>query len=230
VVAAYEAAARRLGVRFCEHAEVLDIVHSPGTVEAVSTGRGVVRTERVVCAAGAWSARIGAMVGVHLPVEPVRRQIGLTSTGTAPAPAIPFTLDLGTTLYFHGHDTGLLLGISDPLEKPGFDRGFTRDWLPAFDRAAAVVAPSLCRPELTAGWAGLYENTPDHNALIGTAPGLPGFAYATGFSGHGFLQAPAVGELIRDLYLGREPFMDATAFSADRFTDAAGAVREVHII
>src|SRR5213078_3894721 len=103
--------------------------------------RGTVRTSRVICAAGAWSARIGELAGVQLPVQPVRRQIGLTSTGGAP-PAIPFTLDLGTTLYFHGYDDGLLLGISDPDEEPGFDREFTRDWLPAFDRAAAIVAPA----------------------------------------------------------------------------------------
>ena len=223
VVAAYRAAGRQLGVRHCEHAEVRDIARTDGAISAVETSRGVVRTARVICAAGAWSARIGEMAGVHLPVQPVRRQIGLTATG-GPPPAIPFTLDLGTTFYFHGYDEGLLLGISDPDEVPGFDREFTRDWLPAFDRAAAVVAPALRRPDLRSGWAGLYENTPDHNALIGSA--TPGFLYATGFSGHGFLQAPAVGELVRDVYLGRPPFMDPAPFSADRF--AAAAVQEIH--
>ena len=79
-----------------------------------------------------------------------------------------------------------------------------------------MVAPSLAGQPLVGGWAGLYENTPDHNALIGKAA-VPGVFYATGFSGHGFLQGPAVGEIIRDLYLGREPFMDPTPFSADRF-------------
>jgi sarcosine oxidase subunit beta len=56
--------------------------------------------------------------------------------------------------------------------------------------------------------------SPDHNAMIGRSGG---FLYATGFSGHGFLQAPAAGELVRDLYLGREPFVDVAALSADRF-------------
>ncbi len=67
------------------------------------------------------------------------------------------------------------------------------------------------------GWAGLYETTPDNNALIGEAADVPRFLYATGFSGHGFLQAPAVGELVRDLYLGREPFLDVGPLAATRF-------------
>ena len=81
---------------------------------------------------------------------------------------------------------------------------------------------------LVGGWAGLYENTPDHNAMIGKAA-VPGVLYATGFSGHGFLQGPAVGEIVRDLYLDRDPFMDPTAFSADRFGTGA-LLTEVHII
>jgi sarcosine oxidase subunit beta len=78
-------------------------------------------------------------------------------------------------------------------------------------------APSLLEVGLASGWAGLYENTPDHNALIGEAGEVSRFLYATGFSGHGFLQGPAVGEIIRDLYLGRAPFVDISPLDADRF-------------
>jgi sarcosine oxidase subunit beta len=67
-------------------------------------------------------------------------------------------------------------------------------------------------------WAGLYEVSPDHNALIGEVSDVSRFLYATGFSGHGFLQAPAVGEIVRDLVLEREPFVDVSALSADRFS------------
>ena len=93
-----------------------------------------------------------------------------------------------------------------------------------------MCAPALEAPELECGWAGLYENTPDHNALIGASSSVGGFYYATGFSGHGFLQGPAVGELVRDLYLDRESFMDHTSFSADRFRTADQLIQEVHII
>jgi sarcosine oxidase subunit beta len=83
---------------------------------------------------------------------------------------------------------------------------------------------------LSKGWAGLYEDTPDHNALIGRATSPSNFLYATGFSGHGFLQGPAVGEVIRDLCLGREPFIDVTPLSAQRFLDATKARPETHIV
>ena len=89
------------------------------------------------------------------------------------------------------------------------------DWLPTRrgHRAARAAARGGGR---AGGWTGLYEISPDHNALIGEAEARA-FLYATGFSGHGFLQAPAVGEILRDLYLEREPFVDVAPLSANRF-------------
>jgi sarcosine oxidase subunit beta len=229
VVHGYADAARSLGVVFSELTEVIAIDTHDDRVTAVRTSRGLVRTDTVICAAGAWSQRIGEMAGVFLPVVPVRRQIGFTGPLMQPMPTVPFTLDLGSTLYFHNAGDGLLLGISDAGQSPGFGREFSYEWVPAFDEAAAVVAPSLVGVKLQEGWAGLYENTPDHNALIGRARAPRNFLYATGFSGHGFLQAPGVGELITDLYLERDSFMDPHPFRADRFRDAE-ALREVHII
>ncbi|HEY5784830.1 MAG TPA: FAD-binding oxidoreductase [Microlunatus sp.] len=228
VVAGYAAAARRLGVTFAEHTEVLELATATGG-HRLGTQRGTVRADTVVIAAGAWSTRLGAMLGVHLPIEGVRRQIGFTAQQKVALPTVPFTLDLSTTLYFHNYRDGLLLGISDADEEPGLCREFSYGWTRAFDHAAAVVAPALARQRLVGGWAGLYENTPDHNAMIGRAR-VHGVLYATGFSGHGFLQGPAVGEIIRDLYLEREPFMDPAPFSADRFDNAGSLLHEVHII
>jgi sarcosine oxidase subunit beta len=229
VVHGYADAARSLGVVFSEQTEVTAIDTHDGRLTAVRTSRGVVRTDAVICTAGAWSQRIGEMAGVLLPVVPVRRQIGFTAPLMQPMPTVPFTLDLGSTLYFHNAGDGLLLGISDASQSPGFGGEFSYEWLPAFDEAAAVVAPSLVGLKLVGGWAGLYENTPDHNALIGRAQAPRNFLYATGFSGHGFLQAPAVGELVTDLFLERDSFMDPHPFRADRFRDAE-ALSEVHII
>ena len=79
---------------------------------------------------------------------------------------------------------------------------------------------------LAHGWKGYYEITPDHNALVGESPELERFFYATGFSGHGFMQAPAVGESVRDLILGREPFVDVSPLAAERF--AREALRPEH--
>jgi sarcosine oxidase subunit beta len=79
------------------------------------------------------------------------------------------------------------------------------------------------------GWAGLYEMTPDCNALIGQSHAVSRLPYAAGFSGHGFLQAPAAGEVIRDLYLGAPPFVDVTPLSAQRF-DESPVQRELHVV
>lgn len=230
VVAAYREAAETLGAIVCEHTEVLGVGRAAG-VHELHTAHGSLVTDTIVVAAGAWSRRVGAMVGIDLPVEPLRRLIGVTGP-LRPAPDdIPFTLDLSTTLYFHGAGgDALLVGISHPGQAAGFGREFDREWVPAFDRAAATIAPSLVGAPLVGGWAGLYEDTPDHNALIGRADGVEGVIYATGFSGHGFLQGPAVGELVRDIFLGRDPFLDPTPFSAARFGGHQARIAELHII
>jgi glycine/D-amino acid oxidase-like deaminating enzyme len=228
VIRAYTAAATQLGVAFFEHTEVLDIQTS--ATHEIHTSRGVITANAVIIAAGAWSEKIGEMVGAYLPVEPVRRQIGITEQRAKPFPTVPFTLDLSTTLYFHNYWNAMLVGISNADQEPGFCREFSYQWKRTFDQAAEIIAPSLAHLPLVAGWAGLYENTPDHNALIGKAEHLDGMFYATGFSGHGFLQGPAVGELMRDLYLGRESFIDPTPFSAVRFERVQAPINELHII
>lgn len=233
VVAAYAKAFEALGGRIHAGTTVTGVETDGGAVSAVQTDRGTISTDTVVCAAGAWSARLGELAGVSLPVVPVRRQIGFTQHPTPPFPTVPFTLDLSTTLYFHNYPGGMLLGISNADEPEGFGRAFDDAWVPAFDDAAKVVAPGLVGSPLEGGWAGLYENTPDHNAIIGASRRLDGFFYATGFSGHGFLQAPAVGEVIRDLYRGVEPFLDVTPFDVSRFDpdpEGHNLLAEVHII
>lgn len=232
VVHGYAWLALERGLVIADRTQVSGIGVSDRAVESVQTTRGTIQTRSVICCAGAWSAAIGNMVGVDLPVVPVKRQIGITRPDGGPTPpVIPFTLDLGTTMYFHNFEDRLLLGISNPGQEEGFDRDFSFDWVQDFNDAAQICAPSLSHRELGHGWAGLYENTPDRNALIGTSAVTRGFSYATGFSGHGFLQAPGVGEIMRDLHLGREPFMDPSGFSADRFSSRqVHQVSEVHII
>ncbi|GGU92498.1 FAD-dependent oxidoreductase [Streptomyces filipinensis] len=230
VVQGYARAAARAGVTFATHTAVMGIDRAGSRVTAVHTSHGRITCPTVVCAAGAWSARIGAMAGVDLPVRPVRRQVAFTEPLTPPAPRVPFTIDFSSTAYFHNSDDGLLFGLADPGQQDGFDTTWTPEWLELFRAVARRRAPALAGMRTAGGWAGLYEVTPDHNALIGRSGELPGFLYATGFSGHGFLQAPAVGEVVRDLYLEREPFTDISPLSADRFRHGAGVRPEAHVV
>lgn len=228
VVAALARAAEERGVQISEHTEVLAVDRDLERI-TVHTQRGQLQADAVVIAAGAWSAMLGDQLGVPLPVEPVRRQIGLTAQRAGMHPTVPFTLDLSTTMYFHNYRDGMLLGISND-EPPGFNREFSYGWVPEFDRAAATIAPALAHAPLVAGWAGLYENTPDHNAMIGCDRSAAPVFYATGFSGHGLLQAPAAAELIRDLFLDRKSFIDPAPFSATRFAGGRPTLSELHII
>ena len=210
VVQGYAFAARAHGAEIRVNCEVLDINTSGDEITEVVTDHGSIRTSTVICAAGAWSRSRGAMVGLDLPVTPLRRQILFTEAMDGLPAQIPMTIDFESSFYFHREGPGLLFGTSDVCH--------TQDeWLERAEPVLRRRAPLLLDAPIAGGWWGDYEMTPDHNALIGEARGGPGrFLYATGFSGHGFQQAPGVGEIVRDLYLGREPFVDVSALAAGR--------------
>lgn len=231
VVQGYAAAARRLGADLRTGVDVLTIEADAGGIHAVVTDAGRVTTGTVICVAGAWSEALAASAGVDLPVTPLRRQIVVTEPLDDRRAALlpddtPMTIDASSTLYFHREGPGLLMGLSYDGEEPGFDVTPDDAWLPTLTDAIARRVPDLLDVGIAHRWAGLYEVTPDHNALLGQAAHRPGFFYATGFSGHGFLQGPAVGEVLRDLWLGRPPFVDVGPLAADRF--ATGALRPEH--
>jgi len=230
VVLGYATAARRQGAVLRTGTTVLGLEQRGDRIRAVVTDQGTITAGAVICAAGAWSAAIGEMADVELPVQPVRRQVMFTEPMSGLPPVVPFTIDFATSFYFHREGRGLLLGMSDPDQAPGFHLDYCEDWLPRLGEAIEARAPRLLDVGLTPGWAGLYEVTPDHNALIGRAEETSNFLYATGFSGHGFLQAPAVGEVIRDLYLERDPFVDVGPLSAGRFATGRFGRPEMHIV
>lgn len=229
VVGGYARAARRAGARLVRHCAVTAIGTSGGVVTEVLTEQGAIATGTVICTAGAWSRRLGEMAGVDLPVEPLRRQILTTEPVAGLDPQTPFTIDFSSSFYFHGEGPGLLLGMSDHNETPGFKLGESEEWLVGLAEAVERRAPSLSKVGIAAGWSGLYEMTPDHNALVGEADELSRFLYATGFSGHGFLMGPAIGEVMRDLYLGRPPVVDVSSLTAARFA-GSGLRPELNIV
>lgn len=229
VVQGYARAARALGVRIIRHCEVTDVVREGDTITAVETAQGSIATDTVVCCAGAWSRALGDMVGVDLPVDPVRRELLVTEPMPDLPAKVPFTIDFSTTMYFHREGPGLLVGMSNQDEEPGFSLEHTDEWLEQVVEAAGRRVPVLEEVGMASRWAGLYEVTPDHNALIGEAEGVSRFLYATGFSGHGFLQGPAVGQVMAELYLGQTPSVDVTALHGRRF-EGAGLRPEFNIV
>jgi sarcosine oxidase subunit beta len=229
VVQGYAFAARAHGAHIRVGCDVVAIETDGDRITEVVTTDGSVRTNAVICAAGAWSRSCGAMVGVALPVIPLRRQILFTEAIEGLPAELPMTIDFESSFYFHREGPGLLMGMSDPVQAPGFNVETSEDWIPGLMEVVRRRAPRIANAGIKGGWAGLYEMTPDHNAIIGEAAGVSRFLYATGFSGHGFLQGPAVGEILRDMILGRPTFVDIAPLGVERF-DAAALRPEYNIV
>ena len=226
VAQGYAAGARAHGANVLTGCEAVSVDVDAGDVRRVVTTDGAIEAGVVVCAAGVWSPALARTAGVELPVEPIYREV--VTTGPAPGlpERIPLTVDFTTGFYFHREGPGLLIGMADRDQQPGFDAPTDPAWLEHVTEVAARRAPSFLELGVAHGWKGYYEVTPDHNGLVGEFADVRRFLYATGFSGHGFMQSPAVGEIVRDLVLGREPFVDVSPLSAERF--ASGAVRPEH--
>jgi sarcosine oxidase, subunit beta len=217
VAQGYAAGARAHGATVLTGRAATAIEVEDGSVRAVLTESGPIATEAVVLAAGVWSPELARTAGFDLPVEPVLREVVTTAPVDGLPERIPLTVDFTTGFYFHREGPGLLIGMADRNQPPGFDAPTDPDWLLHVTEVAARRAPAFLDMGIAHGWKGYYEVSPDYNGLVGEAPGLERLLYATGFSGHGFMQAPAIGEIVRDLYLGREPFVDVAPLSAERF-------------
>jgi len=222
VVMGYASGARRHGAVVRTGVEVTGIDSTGGEVSAVHSTDGTVQTQCVIDCAGAWSPQIAAYVGVDLPVTPYKRELLITEPMAEPID-MAFTIDYATTFYWHREGPGILSGFSRKDVEPGFDISRDADFPERLGELAAVRAPALLDLGVRSGWAGLYEATPDHNALLGESKDVSRFLYATGFSGHGFLQGPAIGEILRDMYLGQTPFIDVSPLDVTRF--ATGELR-----
>jgi sarcosine oxidase subunit beta len=211
------------GATLWKNAGVTGITHTSKTKTfEVATTRETVSTGMVVNCAGAWAAPIAAMVGIDLPVEPLRRMLVPTEPFDQFPHTAPMIVDMSTGFHFRPESRGFLLAWNDPEETPGyktdFEAGFiekvlTRaaDRVPVFENVA--VNPKRA-------WAGLYEMTPDHHPILGESLEVPGFFFANGFSGHGVMHAPATGKILSDLILtGKTDLIDASLLNFSRFAE-----------
>jgi len=134
-------------------------------------------------------------------------------TDAAPgfARELPLTIDFSSGFYFHREGGGLAVGGREQ----------------SLEQLAPVATrrlPALADLGFHSSFSGLYELSPDRNALVGSAGAAEGLVYATGFSGHGFQQGPVIGEHLARLTLGLEPVFDLAPFAVERFADGASRV------
>jgi sarcosine oxidase subunit beta len=221
VTSGYAAAARRLGARLKEGVEVTGIDVAAERVQGVRTSAGDIATRMVINCAGPWAATIGRMAGLEIPVLPFRRHIAVTGPFPAVSRTAPMTVDFHTSLYFHPEGDGVLIGMSDRTEPSSFVTDTNSEFLEKMFEQAARRAPALAGAGVKTAWAGLYESTPDHQAILGPVQDLEGFWCAAGFSGHGFMQAPAAALLVTQLLLDKTTEIDIAPFALERFARGA---------
>jgi len=212
--------ARRLGASLREGIEVVGIRTKKGMVQGVETSSGeTVLTPIVVNAAGPYAARIADMVGLDLPVRPLRRQLFFTDPIEGLPPQLPIVIDLEYGWYMRREGRGLLLAGPQDSES-SFNEGVDfegEEW--TAERSIHRV-PLLEHSSIAGGWAGLYEISPDHHAIIGAFPELEGFICANGFSGHGFQHSPAAGILVAELIVdGKAESLDIHPLRPQRFQE-----------
>jgi sarcosine oxidase subunit beta len=153
----------------------------------------VLRTNKVINAAGAWSPTIARLVGVELPNKPHRHEI--CSTEPLKPWLKPLVADLDNGLYFSQSTRGEIVGgISQERVPDGLDQNSSHAFLGLYARALTNSCPVLGSVKVLRQWSGCYDITPDANPIVGSVDAIEHFYQASGFMGHGFMMAPVMGK------------------------------------
>jgi len=219
VVMGYINAANRLGARCISGIAVDGIILEGGKISGVSTQSGTVSAPVVVNCAGPWAGQISEMAHLPIPLIPLRRQWLATTPLPDLPPDFPFVIDFTKSLYFHREGEGLLTGMSNPYETPGFNQNIDSGWELTHMGAAIERLPMLETAGVMSRLAGLYENTPDAHPIYGKSP-IEGFYLVTGFSGHGFMHGPISGLVMSEIILdGKATTVDVSMLDLARFEE-----------
>jgi sarcosine oxidase subunit beta len=220
VLQGYIRAAKRLGVELYEDTEVVGIDRKAHGGFVLRTSRGPLYSDSVVIAAGAFSGLVGRLASVEIPIKPYPRKVLVTHSFSDGIPhRIPLIVDIDSTFAFGREGKGLVLGTNPPVAS-SFDLVFPPDYDESVMRAAFERVPATKRCSLAYANSGLYEMTPDSNPVVCEMPGARGLYCCAGFAGHGFMHAPAVGELVAELIMRGKTTLDLSSYSVERFAEA----------
>ena len=173
----------------------------------------------LVIACGPWSAELAATRGVELPVRPLCRQLLETNELAGLREDLPMVLEAETSFHFRRRGDRLVLAMIDPEPRWGFDEVVDESLFA--DRLARLRHrfPPAEGATVDRSWAGLYDMTPDAHPILGEI--ADGVYAACGFSGHGFMQSPAVGRALAEELLGESPSIDLGPYRLGRFDEDA---------
>ena len=182
------------------------------------TDAATLEADLLVIACGPWSAELAAARGIELPVRPLCRQL-LATTDLELPERLPMVLEAESGFHFRRRGDRLVLAIADPEPRWGFDEVVDEALFP--DRLARLHHrfPAAAEATIAEAWAGLYDMTPDAHPILGEV--ADGVYAACGFSGHGFMQSPAVGRALAEEILGESPSLDLSPYRLERFETGA---------
>ncbi len=222
VALGYYNAARRCGARFLFETEVTGLRLDGGRVRGLITAAGEMAAETVIVAAGPWSARIGKMAGIDIPLMPCPNQFILTDA--VPRILPPFLLISGIAVCRQAANGHVYIGNTNA---PGGITGFSKvtDHSELYRATTNIIkiVPAFRDLQVIRTWAGTLDFTPDDNFIFGHVDAVGGLIVACGFSGHGFALTPIVGQLLSELVLQGKTSLPVEAFQLSRFQEGRAA-------
>ena len=223
VTTSYAARARELGAEIVLRTPVLSVEVSGDRVSAVVTGDGRVETERVVVAAGPWSKRELAKVGIDLPLVPVRHQVASLTRPVEQLPHHPTVGDIAQSFSFRPDGAAMTLmgfGDDEEVEVDTYNQGVGMDAVAEAMSKLARRMPAMADSYFRGGWSGLFTTTPDWHPILDRVPGIEGLYCAVGFSGHGFKLSPMIGKTMAELIThGQASSIDISPLRYSRFAE-----------
>ncbi len=222
-------AARRLGASLFQGTEVTGITVEKGRVVGVETMNGRISTPTVVNAAGPWGAIVASKIGIDIELTAKHHQVAVVGV----PPQIPWPhvtmIDRFHHIYFRPETGRLTLvgGSGSSLDRTiGFDeldtysQSLTNEVRDHLLEQLCDAMPGMEHGTVRRGHAGIFTVTQDGHPILGPVPEVEGFYLAVGFSGHGFKEAPAVGQALAEWILhGKPEVVDITPLRPTRFRE-----------
>ena len=211
LVAALKQYLLQKGVNFIENQEVSEFIIEDGQVRGVLSGNQAFRADKVLLAAGAWSAGLAEKLGLSLSVQPVKGQMLLFRTPVGTVQHIVLSRDR----YVIPRQDGRVL-VGSTLEFEGFDKHTTEAAHQELYREASGIIPALAQYDIEHHWAGLRPGSEDSIPYIYADPDLPGLYINTGHFRNGIVLGPASARLMADLMLDRPTSLDPGDYGLQR--------------
>ena len=221
----YAARARETGAVIASRNPASGIDTNSGRVQAVVTAAGDrIATDTVVVAAGPWSKRVLAGVGVDVPLLPVRHQVATVARPVELVPQHPTVGDISQSFSFRPDGSNFTtMGFGDDEEQPdpeAYPQGIDLASAASARAKLARRIPAMSDAYYRGGWSGLFTTTPDWHPILDRVPGVEGLFCAVGFSGHGFKLSPAIGKAMAELVAeGEARDVDLSPLRFGRFAE-----------